>query len=90
MRLRVMRSTFFNFPAFDIAMLVDSHAHVVIAYHMGRTAEEAACHQTMGFCEEILTLSGATDVQGSFRERSWVGDRRTLLSLEWRSPKVGP
>jgi hypothetical protein len=84
MRLKVMRSTFFNFPAFDIPMLAPSHAHVVVTYHMGHIAEEAACYQTMGFCEEILTLADATDVHGIFQERSWKGNSRTLLSLEWR------
>jgi hypothetical protein len=83
MRLKVMRSTLFNFPAFDILMLIESHADVVVTYHMGRTAEEAACHQTMGFCEEVLSISGATDVHAAFQERSWVGDPRTLFSLEW-------
>src|SRR5262249_45372115 len=70
MRLKVMRSTLFNFPAFDIPMLTPSHAHVVVTYHMGHIAEEAACHQTMGFCEEILAVAGATDVRGIFQERS--------------------
>jgi hypothetical protein len=83
MRLKVMRSTLFNFPAFDISMLIESHAHIVVTYHMGPIAEEAACQQTMGFCEEVLSLCGATDVQATFRERSWAGDTRTLLSLEW-------
>lgn len=88
MRLKVMRSTLFDFPAFDIPMLIESHAHVVVTYHMGATAEEAACHQTMGFCEEVLNLSGATDVRATFRERSWTGDARTLFSLEWRAARV--
>ena len=87
MRLKVMRSTLFNFPAFDIPMLIESHAHVVVTYHMGPAAEEAACHQTMGFCEEVLSLSGATEVQVVFQERSWTGDPRTLFSVEWRSPE---
>ena len=87
MRLKVLRSTFFDFPAFDVPMLNDGHAHVVIRYHMGPTAEEAACYQTMGFCEEILMLAGAGDVRASFEERSWTGDRRTLCSLEWRPSK---
>jgi hypothetical protein len=86
MRLKVMRSTLFNFLAFDIPMLIESHAHVVVTYHMGPTAEEAACHQTMGFCEEVLSLSGATDVHAIFQERSWRGDPRTLLSLDFTTP----
>jgi len=89
MRLKVMRATLFNFPAFDIPMLIESHAHVVVAYHMGSVAEEAACHQTMGFCEEVLTLSGVTDLRAVFQERSWMGDRRTLLSLAWKSSRRG-
>src|SRR4051812_31726249 len=48
MRLKVMRNTLFNFPAFDLPMLIESHAYVVVTFHMGRTAEEAACYQTMG------------------------------------------
>ncbi len=86
MRLKVMRSTLFNFPAFDMPMLIESHAHVVVTYHMGAMAEEAACHQTMGFCEEVLSLSGATDICADFQERAWAEDSRTLLSLEWRPP----
>ena len=86
MRLKVMRSTLFNFPAFDIPMLIESEAHVVITYHMSPKAEEAACRQTMGFCEGILSLSGATDIRAAFVERSWAGDAKTLLSLEWKSP----
>jgi hypothetical protein len=86
MRLKVMRSTLFNFPAFDIPMLIDHHARVVVTYHMGPTAEEAACHQTLGFCEEVLALSGATEIRGSFQERAWKGDPRTLFSLEWVAP----
>jgi hypothetical protein len=87
MRLKVMRNSLFNFQAFDVPMLVPSHAHVVVTYHMGSRAEEAACHQTMGFCEAILSLSGATDVSAVFQERSWAGDPRTMFSLEW-TPSV--
>jgi hypothetical protein len=83
MRLKVLRSTLFDFPAFDIPMLNDGQAHVVITYHMGPVAEEAACHQTMGFCEGILSLAGATAVRGDFRERSWEGNPRTCVALEW-------
>jgi hypothetical protein len=86
MRLKVLRSTFFDFPAFDIPMLNETHAHVVVTYHMGPRAEEAACHQTMGFCEQILSLAGATDIQAGFEERAWRGDRRTLCSFEWQPP----
>jgi hypothetical protein len=86
MRLKVMRSTLFNFAAFDITMLVDHHARVAVTYHMGPVAEEAACHQTMGFCEEVLLLAGATEIRAFFEERAWKGDPRTLFSLIWTGP----
>jgi hypothetical protein len=85
MRLKVLRSTFFNFPAFDVPMLFGGHAHVVIRYHMGPIAEEAACMQTMGFCEGVLSLAGATDITASFEQRAWAGEPQTLLALEWRT-----
>jgi len=90
MRLKVMRSTLFNFPAFDIPMLADDNAHVVVTYHMGPMAEEAACQQTAGFCQEVLSLSGATEIRTTFQERAWTGDRRTLFSLEWNGPMPAP
>ncbi len=83
MRLRVMRNTLFNFPAFDIPMLTHGHAHVTISYHMSPSAEEAACWQTMGFCEGIVAMTGASGVNAAFQERSWNGDEKTLFTLEW-------
>ena len=84
MRLKVQRETLFDFPAFDVPMLIDGEAHVLIAYGMGAQAEEAACHQTMGFCEGILSLAGAGDVHGHFAERAWCAEPRTRLVLQWR------
>ena len=83
MRLKVMRSTLFDFPAFDLPMLTEGHAYTAMAYQMAPRAEEAATYQTMGFCEEVLSLSGAGDVKVEFRERAWAGDPRTLLDFEW-------
>jgi hypothetical protein len=83
MRLKVLRSTLFDFPAFDLPMLVDGHAYVAVTYHMGPVAEEAACYQTMGFCEGVLSLAGARNVRAEFLERAWRGDGRTLLDLQW-------
>ncbi|HMJ10733.1 MAG TPA: hypothetical protein VK524_04960, partial [Polyangiaceae bacterium] len=88
MRLRVMRATLFDFPAFDVPMLIEGHAFVVVRYHMGRIAEEAACVQTMGFCEGVLSLAGAENVQAAFAECSWKGDGRTRITLEWESPEI--
>ena len=84
MRLKVMRGTLFDFPAFDIPMLVDGHAYASMNYHMAPRAEEAATYQTMGFCEAVLSLSGARDVRVEFLERAWLSDPRTLLDMQWR------
>jgi len=83
MRLRVVRSTLFDFPAFDIPMLTEGHAYVAMTYHMSPRAEEAACNQTMGFCEGVVSLSGGGNVRAVFKERAWEGDSRTLFDLEW-------
>ncbi len=84
-RFRVLRSAFFDFEALEIPMLIDGEAHVVIRYHMGNAAEEAASHQTMGFFERLLQLAGATDdLSARFVERTWAGGTRTLLALSWQ------
>ena len=87
MRLRVMRSTLFDFPAFDIPMLTEGHAYVSVTYHMSPRAEEAACHQTLGFCEGVVSLAGGGSVRSEFRERAWAGGARTVFELEWDPPK---
>jgi hypothetical protein len=88
MRFRVVRSTFFDFEALELPTLTDGQALVVIHYHMGPTAEEAASHQTMGFFERLLEVSGATDVRARFLERSWMGDPETLLEIDWTKPEA--
>jgi hypothetical protein len=85
-RFRVLRDTFFDFPALNVLMLHDDEAQIVISYHMGATAEEAAATQTMGFFEGLLELAGAKNIRAEFRERSWAGAPRTLLALSWQSP----
>jgi hypothetical protein len=83
MRFRVLRSTYFDFEALAVPTLTDGHARIIIHYHMGATAEEAASHQTMGFFERLLEVAGAEGVQARFVERSWAGDDRTVLDLHW-------
>lgn len=85
MRLKVQRATLFDFPAFDIPTLTDGHAVVSMAYGMGQVAEEAACHQTLGFCEGALALAGARGIQGALGERSWLGAASTALILDWQA-----
>jgi hypothetical protein len=86
-RFRVLRATFFDFTALEVPMLHDDEAQIVIGYHMGMPAEEAAAYQTMGFFEGLLELAGASDVHARFAERSWAGDPRTLLELHWKMPR---
>jgi hypothetical protein len=87
MRFRVQRATYFDFEALEIPTLVEGHAHIVIHYHMGAIAEEAASYQTMGFFERLLELAGASSIEARFRERSWKRDERTLLELDWRTER---
>jgi hypothetical protein len=83
MRLKVLRATLFDFPAFTLPMLGEGNAYVDIRYEMGDVAEEAACHQTMGFCEGVLSLAGATNVRASFASRAWQGASNTRVELTW-------
>lgn len=85
-RFRVLRSTYFDFEALRLPVLLDDEALVVIDYHMGNQAEEAACYQTLGFFEGLLDKTGATAISASFQERSWAGQPRTALSVRWTPP----
>lgn len=85
MRYHVLRKTFFNFSAVDLAGVDDGYAKLRISYNMSRLAEEAATYQTLGFFEGLLTLSGATDIRYKFASRLWEGDAYTILEMQWRS-----
>ena len=87
-RFRVLRQTFFDFDALEVPLLHDDEAHIVVRYHMGMPAEEAAAYQTMGFFESLLELAGAKDVRATFQDRSWDGDERTMLVIRWKPPQV--
>jgi hypothetical protein len=87
MRFRVLRSSYFDFEALEVLTLIEGHAEIAIAYHMGATAEEAASMQTTGFFEGVLDAAGATDVQAALTRRSWLDSRAaTLLDLRWTTP----
>ena len=86
-RFRVLRDTFFDFPALAVPMLHDEEAQITINYFMGPVAEEAASTQTMGFFEGLLELAGARDIRADFRTRAWRGDPRTTLALSWSAPR---
>jgi hypothetical protein len=83
MRLKVMRASMFDFHAFDIGAASPGHAAILVNYRMGPVAEEAACYQTMGFCEGVVSLAGGSEVEAEFRARSWEGDAQTEIALEW-------
>jgi hypothetical protein len=85
-RFRVLRETFFDFDALTMLLLHEGAAQIQIRYFMGMPAEEAATYQTMGFFEALLELAGARQVDARLRERSWDGDPRTRLDLNWVSP----
>jgi hypothetical protein len=87
-RFRVLRETFFDFNALDVPLLHDNEAQIIVRYHMGMPAEEAASYQTMGFFEGLLELAGAKDVRAWFLEKSWDGDARTMVTLRWRPPRA--
>lgn len=86
-RFRVLRQTFFDFDALEVPLLHDDEAHIIVRYHMGMPAEEAAAYQTMGFFEGLLELAGARDVRAEFLDRSWEGAPRTLLAIRWTPPR---
>jgi hypothetical protein len=86
MRFRVLRASFFDYPALEVTDMHDGEASLVISYGMSARAEEAASWQTVGFFERLLELAGATDVAASFVSKSWDGDLVTTARLLWRSP----
>ena len=88
-RFRVMRETFFDFPALEVPLLHDDEVHIVVRYHMGMPAEEAASYQTMGFFEGLLELAGARELRSQFREQSWANDPRTLITITWKMLRPG-
>jgi hypothetical protein len=86
MRLKVMRASLFDFPAFEIPSLLPGQADVRVTYHMGPSAEEAACHQTMGFCEGVISLAGGTEIEARFVASTWEGAPETRIELFWKEP----
>jgi hypothetical protein len=83
-RFRVLRQTFFDFDALDVPLLHADEAHIVVRYHMGMPAEEAAAFQTLGFFEGLLEIAGAKDLRGELYDRAWAGDPRTMLLIRWK------
>ena len=85
-RFRVLRQSFFDFPALEIQDVFEREASAVIGYGMGAVAEEAATYQTMGFFERLLELSGGDRVRVSLAAASWLGDAKTRIRMSWAKP----
>ena len=83
MRFQVLRQSFFDYPALVMQEITDGEALLAIAYGMGPRAEEAASHQTLGFFERLLEVSGAKDIKVAFTSKSWEGAPKTVLSMQW-------
>lgn len=83
MRFRVLRSTYFDFEALHVREATLGHARIEVQYFMGPMAEEAASWQTLGFFEQLLTVAGAEGIEARWLERSWAGDERTVMALDW-------
>jgi hypothetical protein len=87
MRFRVLRASFFDYPALEITDLSDGAATLTISYGMSQSAEEAASFQTVGFFERLLEVAGASDVGASFASKAWEGDLVTTVRLVWTGPE---
>jgi hypothetical protein len=87
LRFRVLRQSFFDFPALEIADVFEHQAAALVSYGMGSEAEEAATHQTMGFLERLLERAGGAPVRTSLSARSWRGDAKTRIQLAWTPPR---
>jgi hypothetical protein len=83
MRFNVLADSFFDYGALRIVSVVDDHAVVGVAYGMSPVAEEAASTQTLGFFQRLVELAGGCAVDARFASRSWAGDARTLIELNW-------
>ncbi len=89
MRFKVLRSTFFDFEAFQIPSITDGDATLLVSYGMGPVAEEAAAHQLLGFAEGLVVAAHGVDVEASFLERSWAGGEQTRLEVTWSGVDSG-
>jgi hypothetical protein len=84
MRFQVLRQSLFDFPAVRITAIHDGEARLEISYGMSPRAEQAATHQTIGFLQRLLEISGARNPDVRLRARSWDGDDTTVLLVRWQ------
>ena len=84
MRFQALRRAFFDYDAIVVAEVLDDEATIEIAYSMGAKAEEAACHQTLGFFEHLVELAGATKVSARFTAEGWNARPPTRVLVRWQ------
>jgi hypothetical protein len=83
MRFQSLRRIFFDYDAIDVVEVLDDSASIAVQYGMSPAAEEPACHQTLGFCERLVEVAGASNVVATFTAESWRGAPTSLVALRW-------
>src|SRR5450759_1520316 len=78
MRFQVLRQSLFDYPAVRITAIHDGAALLEISYGMSPKAEQAATHQSIGFLQRLLEISGASNPDVRLRARSSDGDDKTV------------
>lgn len=83
MRFNTLRRALFDYDALEVTEVLDDAATVAVQYGMSPEAEEAACHQTLGFFERLVEAAGGRDVKARFSAMSWHDGPRTTIDLHW-------
>jgi hypothetical protein len=83
MRFHMLRKSFFDFDALQLDGFMGAEVSLTIQFGMSDLAEQASVHQTLGFFERLLELSGAETVTHEIVQRSWEGAPSTIIHLEW-------
>ena len=83
-RFDVLRQMLFDFPAVESKGVRDGKAVLEINFGMSQRAEEAACHQSIGFLERLLELSGADEINVKPLSYSWEEGGVTVIEVRWR------
>lgn len=84
MRFQILRQALFDFPAVKITTIRDGKAILEIQYGMSGEAEEAAVHQSLGFLERLLEVSGAREAKAEILEGTWEGFPSTTIAVSWK------
>lgn len=86
MRFQILRQTLFDFPAATVRSIHDGRAVLEINYGMSERAEEAAAHQSLGFLERLMEVSGGDSAKAEILEGIWEGFSTTLIAVRWKRP----